>query len=51
MQESLDVLHVLRLCGQYSGAWNGSPKLLVMADHLLGEIKDEYRFDIDYFKT
>jgi hypothetical protein len=27
------------------------PKLLVMADHLLGEIKDEYRFDIDYFKT
>jgi hypothetical protein len=26
-------------------------KLLVMADHLLGEIKDEYRFDIDYFKT
>jgi dTDP-4-dehydrorhamnose 3,5-epimerase-like enzyme len=25
-------------------------KLLVMADYLLGEIKDEYRFDIDYFK-
>lgn len=25
-------------------------KLLVMADYLLGEIKDEFRFDIDYFK-
>jgi len=25
-------------------------KLLVMADHLLGEINDEFRFDINYFK-
>ncbi|AOW08151.1 WxcM-like domain-containing protein [Flavobacterium gilvum] len=25
-------------------------KLLVMADYLLGENKDEYRFDIEYFK-
>lgn len=24
-------------------------KLLVFADHLLGEVKDEYRFDIEYF--
>ena len=25
-------------------------KLLVMADYLLGETNDEYRFPIDYFK-
>ncbi|UGU14382.1 WxcM-like domain-containing protein [Sinomicrobium kalidii] len=25
-------------------------KLLVMADHALGEVKDEYRYDVDYFK-
>jgi len=25
-------------------------KLLVMADYLLGENKDEYRYDIEYFK-
>ncbi|PIX07465.1 MAG: sugar epimerase, partial [Flavobacteriales bacterium CG_4_8_14_3_um_filter_35_10] len=30
-------------------AMEESSKLLVMADHLLGEIKDEYRFDVDYF--
>ncbi|WP_394333362.1 cupin domain-containing protein [Sinomicrobium oceani] len=24
-------------------------KLLVMVDHALGEVKDEYRYDVDYF--
>lgn len=27
-----------------------SSKLLVMSDYYLGEINDEYRFDVDYFK-
>ena len=26
-------------------------KLLVMSDYLLGEIKDEYRYDLDYFNN
>jgi hypothetical protein len=26
-------------------------KLLVMADYALGEIEDDYRFSIDYFKN
>lgn len=26
-------------------------KLLVLSDYLLGEIQDEYRFPLDYFKT
>jgi hypothetical protein len=28
-----------------------SSKLLVMSDYSFGEINDEYRFDIDYFKV
>jgi dTDP-4-dehydrorhamnose 3,5-epimerase-like enzyme len=47
--EKLDVLHVPS--GHISSIQSLKPnsKLLVMADYSLGEIKDEYRFDIDYF--
>ena len=48
--ETLDVIHVPQ--GYVSSIQSLEPnsKLLVMADYLLGEIKDEFRFDIDYFK-
>ncbi len=45
-----DVLHVPRGCISSIQALETESKLLVMADYLLGEVKDEYRFDADYFK-
>ncbi|MDP2067933.1 MAG: WxcM-like domain-containing protein [Lutibacter sp.] len=47
--KKLDVLHVPK--GYVSGiqSLEEGSKLLVMADHLLGEIKDEYRYEADYF--
>ena len=47
--EKLDVLHVPSGYVSRIQALEPNSKLLVMADYLLGEIKDEYRFDIDYF--
>lgn len=48
--ETFDVLHVPK--GFVSGiqALEGVSKLMVMSDYLLGDINDEYRFDIAYFK-
>jgi dTDP-4-dehydrorhamnose 3,5-epimerase-like enzyme len=47
---TLDVIHIPQ--GYISSIQSLEPdsKLLVMADYLLGEVKDEYRYDIDYFK-
>lgn len=47
---TLDVIYIPQ--GYISSIQSLEPhsKLLVMADYLLGEIKDEYRYDIDYFK-
>ena len=47
--EKLDVLHIP--CGYVSSiqALSEGAKLLVMADYRLGEVKDEYRFEVDYF--
>lgn len=47
--DELDVLcvpegYVSKIVSLESGS-----KLLVFADHLLGEVKDEYKFDIEYF--
>jgi dTDP-4-dehydrorhamnose 3,5-epimerase-like enzyme len=45
----LDMLHVL---GGYVSSIQSlelNSKLLVMADYSLGEIKDEYKFNLDYF--
>jgi dTDP-4-dehydrorhamnose 3,5-epimerase-like enzyme len=49
--EKLDVIHVPS--GYISSIQSLviNSKLLVMADHLLGEIKDEFRLDINYFKN
>jgi dTDP-4-dehydrorhamnose 3,5-epimerase-like enzyme len=49
-EETLDVLHVPPGYVSSIQALEGGAKLLVMADYLLGEIQDEYRFGIDYFK-
>ncbi len=48
--EKLNVLHVPKGYVSSIQSLDLNSKLLVMADYLLGEIKDEYRYDIDYFK-
>lgn len=47
--EKLDVLHVPKGYVSSIQSLEEGSKLLVMADHLLGEVKDEYRYDVDYF--
>jgi dTDP-4-dehydrorhamnose 3,5-epimerase-like enzyme len=47
----LDVLHIPQGYISSIQALEPEAKLLVMADYLLGEINDEYRFDADYFKN
>lgn len=48
--EKLNVLHVPKGYVSSIQSLELNSKLLVMADYLLGEINDEYRYDIDYFK-
>mgnify|MGYP003575426084 CR=1 FL=1 len=48
--EKLNILHVPKGYVSSIQSLELNSKLLVMADYLLGEIKDEYRYDIDYFK-
>lgn len=48
--DTFDVLHVPKGHVSSIQALKEEAKLLVMSDFLLGEIQDEYRFDIDYFK-
>ena len=48
--ETLNVLHVPSGYVSSIQSLEEGAKLLVMADYLLGEIQDEYRFAIDYFK-
>lgn len=48
--EKFNVLHIPKgYVSAIQSQQNGS-KLLVMADYSLGEIDDDYRFPIDYFK-
>lgn len=47
---TLDVLHVPQGYVSSIQSLDEGAKLLVMADYSLGEVQDEYRFDIDYFK-
>ncbi len=47
--EKLDVLHVPQGYVSSIQALEEASKLLVLADYLLGEIKDEYRYEADYF--
>lgn len=48
--EKLDVLHIPQ--GYVSSIQSLEPdsKLLVLADYSLGEVKDEFRFESDYFQ-
>lgn len=48
--EKLNVIHVPRGYISSIQSLELNSKLLVMADYLLGENKDEYRYDIEYFK-
>ena len=49
--EKLDVLHIPAGFISSIRAITDNAKLLVMADYLLGEIKDEYRYDAGYFNA
>lgn len=48
--DKLNVIHVPNGFASSIQALESNSRLLVMTDYLLGETKDEYRFDIDYFK-
>ena len=48
--KKMDVLHIPPGYVSSIKALEPGSKLLVMADYLLGEVKDEYRFDVDFFK-
>lgn len=47
--KSLDFLQVPSGCITRIQALEKNSKLLVFADYLIGEIQDEYRFDLEYF--
>jgi dTDP-4-dehydrorhamnose 3,5-epimerase-like enzyme len=48
---SMSVLHIPKGFISSIQALEVSSKLLVMSDYYLGEINDEYRFDVDYFEV
>ncbi|PUB28536.1 WxcM-like protein [Elizabethkingia sp. YR214] len=48
--EGLNILAVEAGCVTAIKASTEDSKLLIMADYALNEIKDEYRFPLDYFK-
>lgn len=48
--EKLDVLHVPSGCITSIQFLEEEGILFVMSDYLLGEIQDEYRYDINYFR-
>jgi dTDP-4-dehydrorhamnose 3,5-epimerase-like enzyme len=48
--DKLDVIHVPQGYVSSIQSLEEDSKLLVMADYLLGEIKDEFRYEIDYFQ-
>jgi len=47
--EKLDVLHVPSGYASSIQSLEEGSKLLVMADYLLGELADDYRYAVDYF--
>ncbi|WP_326984840.1 WxcM-like domain-containing protein [Chryseobacterium sp. MYb264] len=48
--QSFNILHVPRGFATAIQAKEDNSKLIVMADYLMGELKDEYRFEINYFE-
>lgn len=49
--KELTYLHIPAGCITAIQAKTEGSKLLVLSDYALGEIQDEYRFPLDYFKT
>lgn len=49
--DKLDVLHIPRGYVSSIQSLEEESKLLVLADYLFGEIKDEYRYEKDYFNS
>jgi len=49
--DTLDVLHIPAGYISSIQAIDEKSKIMVMTNYLMGEIKDEYRFDVDYFIT
>lgn len=49
--ETLTYLHVPAGCITAIQAIEENSKLLVLADYALGEVNDEYRFELEYFKS
>ena len=49
--DELDVLCVPKGYISKIQALEPTSKLLVMADYLMGEVKDEYRYKLDYFEA
>ncbi|WP_336733341.1 WxcM-like domain-containing protein [Chryseobacterium sp. VD8] len=49
--DQLDILHIPQGYASAIQSKVEGSKLLVMADYALGEIEDDYRFSIDYFKN
>lgn len=47
--EKMDILHIPGGYLSNIQAKTDGAKLLVMANYMLGEVKDEYRFDANYF--
>lgn len=47
--ENMDVLHIPAGYASSIQSLEEGSKLLVMADYLLGEVKDDYRYPVDYF--
>lgn len=48
--DRLNIFHMPKGYASASQAKEKKSRILVMADHLLGEIDDDYRFPINYFK-
>ena len=48
--KTLDVLHVPKGYISSIQATEAGSKLLVMADYLMDELEDDYRFDVNYFE-
>lgn len=49
--EVLTYLHIPAGCITAIQSQSEESKLLVLADYMLGEINDEYRFDLEYFNA
>ncbi|HSN61680.1 MAG TPA: WxcM-like domain-containing protein [Ferruginibacter sp.] len=49
--KNMDILHIPQGYVTSIQALEEGSKLMVMADYKMGEIKDEFRLDIDYFKN